>query len=1205
MFATKRAKATGKKRVVPILLAAALAVSLMTFAAVPAGAVPNADYAARTSLQPYGHQFHLSELMNWTPESDPDARYNISKVPLAERYTGSLVNPNASAQVKVNNTAISNQHTTKAPSQGSNSSDVYSFTYWQYVDTYTYWGGSGGEGIFCIPTAEVIDAAHKNGVPITGTVFFPQDSSHTEWLRTFAAQAPDGSYPVADKMLEMAAYYGFDGYFFNEETSGFNATDSANMRRAMQYMQDHKPSANFQVIWYDSMTVNGYVSWQNQLNAQNGAFLQEGTKRTSDYMFLNFNWNNSYITNSVNHANSLGRSPFDVLATWDVQGGAYNTSGLNSKLAVAREGGAATGKPRISLGFYCPNSTLSMSKNANDFLNVHDSRFWTGVNGDPSVSDTRTTGNWVGVAQFAADRTAATKLPFVTSFNTGLGYNYYQNGWIAKTGNWSNRSMQDILPTWRWIVQSDGSKLTASFDLTDAWLGGTSLKLAGNLTAGKPNTIKLFSTKLDLKAGKIYELKAAYKGSANEKSSAKIGLYTTPDYSQVQWINVYLSGSPSNRWMTMASILDMEAADRTIYGLALQLESAEDLADFRFNLGQLGLYENGTDEIPMATPATVTLDDYLVHDAKNAEARVYWDEIKDPKFDHYNVYQTSGDGTRRYLGATINNAYYIPDIIHEAGSDDITIEVVPVDKMMWENSASAKLTFNYTMGVAATEVDETPPPVNLALNAPATASAANAAEPAISGVDGNYLSKWCTTNSTGWLRVDLGQPTAVQRWVVEHAGATEGAAMNTKDFSLEYSDTGGTGAAEWTEAMRVRNNAANHTDFNLAAPITARYWRLRVYVNTNGSPWGAVRIYEFELYRDTFTPKTRNLSMENVRVVGDKAVFRNVPSGTTVSVYNALDAAAPVTAGVSTGAVLELSGLGLNAAGGRLYYDLNLPGNLRSDRLSVPYEAASAAKTAMPAVADMDILAVRIVRDPALSGTINNNATNFGVLVMKGADGSNARLYASVADTFPTKGSAPATNGAARLEALPLNKTGGYLWATLHQVGLKESAPFQVYYHADGRYDIYRTELQTVVNRAQNVLPEVEYSLQTWPPYAQKMAASRAALSDLAAPDAVVEPLIAELRAAYEGLIRRAKTLKLGDATAVMLKRGRTMKLTATTTPMAVDPKTLLWNTNNQTVATVDQSGIVTGLKAGMTMVTVKALDGSNLSRQIVVNVVS
>lgn len=126
--------------------------------------IPNQYYYQKESLQPYGTCLQIGELKNWSPDNDPDARYNRSSIPLRQRYMGPSVNPLASRDAKVMPLAMSNARASEAESQGGEGDFVYAFNNFQYIDTYNFWGGSSAEGPICIPSPEHIDSAHRNGV---------------------------------------------------------------------------------------------------------------------------------------------------------------------------------------------------------------------------------------------------------------------------------------------------------------------------------------------------------------------------------------------------------------------------------------------------------------------------------------------------------------------------------------------------------------------------------------------------------------------------------------------------------------------------------------------------------------------------------------------------------------------------------------------------------------------------------------------------------------------------------------------------------------------------------------------------------------------------------------------------------------------------------------------------------------------------------
>ena len=82
-----------------------------------------------------------------------------------------------------------------------------------------------------------------------------------QWLHDLLKQRENGSFPVADKLIEVATYYGFDGWFINQETQGGTPEDAAKMAEFLTYLQQNQ-APGMEVIWYDSMIEEGPVKWQ-------------------------------------------------------------------------------------------------------------------------------------------------------------------------------------------------------------------------------------------------------------------------------------------------------------------------------------------------------------------------------------------------------------------------------------------------------------------------------------------------------------------------------------------------------------------------------------------------------------------------------------------------------------------------------------------------------------------------------------------------------------------------------------------------------------------------------------------------------------------------------------------------------------------------------------------------------------------------------
>ena len=127
-----------------------------------------------------------NELLEWDPITDENIEFNKSSIALAKRALKDTLEPVNSTQnkdFKVAALSIMNASTSGNPSQGSNKFGANTFSYWQYIDQLVYWAGSAGEGIIVPPSADVIDSAHTNGVPVLGTIFFPtvQHGGKAQW----------------------------------------------------------------------------------------------------------------------------------------------------------------------------------------------------------------------------------------------------------------------------------------------------------------------------------------------------------------------------------------------------------------------------------------------------------------------------------------------------------------------------------------------------------------------------------------------------------------------------------------------------------------------------------------------------------------------------------------------------------------------------------------------------------------------------------------------------------------------------------------------------------------------------------------------------------------------------------------------------------------------------------------------------------------
>ena len=401
------------------------------------------------SLRPKEIKFDTwDDLLKWEPGAREDDPINRSSVELAKRHRGQLVNEKASRRAKVQALANINSKAKDHASVGGEEFKAYAFDYWQYLDSMVFWEG-------LVPTPDVIDAGHRNGVPVYGTLFFNWSNSIADQEKFAAAlkQDADGTFPIARKLVDLAKYYGFDGYFINQETTGeLVAPLGEKMRQFMLYTKEYAAKVNHPIkyAWYDAMTYKYGRYHEDGLGDYNYQFMQkEGDKVPADQFFANFNWNKEKNDHSVEMAKWLERSQYDVFAGLELQqGGSYKTK-VNWDALLDEKG-----KLRLSLGLFAPDTITSLGKTGEDYHKNEDI-FFTGYQGDPTAQKPGDK-EWYGIANLVADRTPAVGRTFTTSFNTGHGRKWFVDGKVSKDSEWNYRSISGVLPTWRWWQTSTG-----------------------------------------------------------------------------------------------------------------------------------------------------------------------------------------------------------------------------------------------------------------------------------------------------------------------------------------------------------------------------------------------------------------------------------------------------------------------------------------------------------------------------------------------------------------------------------------------------------------------------------------------------------------------------------------------------------------------------------------------------------------------------
>lgn len=619
-----------------------------------------------------------ADLLVWTPNENGTDVYNVSSIPLAERVADeklNTVNATQNKDVKVLAISILNSSTSGNAPHSLNSPYTNAFTFWQYVDTMVYWGGSSGEGLIVTPSADVIDAAHKNGVPILGTVFFPQAAhgGKLEWLEDFLAKDADGNFPIIPKLIEVCEYFGFDGWFINQETEGTeeNPLTAEHAVLMREFIVAFKAAVgdDLQLVWYDSMTENGEMDWQNALTDKNKYFvIGDDQEKIADSMFLNFWWNtNTYepdelLKATAEKAAELGVDPYDMYAGIDVQ-----ANGTNTKVRwhlYAPEGQA----PYTSLGLYCPSWTYF---SANDFFTDFQERegvMWVNQMQDPFVDITPEVGEWAGISTWVVENTVVNSVPFITNFSMGNGFNFFIDGQKVSDKDWNNRSLQDVLPTYRWhIEQGEGTAVEAIMDYSNAWYGGTSMKVFGKMAAGKPATVKLYSSDLAVTEGLSF--------TAKVKASVPMNLELVVTLDDGTTAVIPASAQVGETWNTVS--FDVSAlAGKTISGFDIRLSSDENVVGAKFYLGQIAITD------PTVAPEAVAASDLKVDSTSFDDDDCIYTGVClawSGNAALYEVWRVNQDGSVSFIDVTPSTALYINALERNDDTNKTNFKIVPVD----------------------------------------------------------------------------------------------------------------------------------------------------------------------------------------------------------------------------------------------------------------------------------------------------------------------------------------------------------------------------------------------------------------------------------------------------------------------------------------------------------------------------------------------
>ncbi|MEG2429785.1 MAG: hypothetical protein RSA99_05315, partial [Oscillospiraceae bacterium] len=238
-----------RRKIMAYLLSAMMVSSIVatSFSAVSAAdSPPMTGSQARKANQPKFSGYRVWDIRDWTPEADPGSEFLRAEIPLQKRITPfkpTQANPdlNSNAEIMLMQGDYGDAF---VDGMMYNNTFLYNtLNFWQYTDYFSPWHGAATAtspedlydwnmensdpdgwqkryfefGVLNIPNPAYTNAAHKNGAKSIACIYFDQSFRQGQTINELFVKDANGKFPVAEKLIEMAKYFGYDGYFFNAE----------------------------------------------------------------------------------------------------------------------------------------------------------------------------------------------------------------------------------------------------------------------------------------------------------------------------------------------------------------------------------------------------------------------------------------------------------------------------------------------------------------------------------------------------------------------------------------------------------------------------------------------------------------------------------------------------------------------------------------------------------------------------------------------------------------------------------------------------------------------------------------------------------------------------------------------------------------------------------------------------------------------------
>ncbi|KAI8584447.1 hypothetical protein K450DRAFT_216450 [Umbelopsis ramanniana AG] len=424
--------------------------------------------------------------------------------------------------------------------QGNDYETIWSCQTWHLVDIFVYFSHHR----ITIPPVNFTNACHRNNVLSLGTFIVEWQEGVSELEKFLLGPSKDADFDkekpssdmwnphYADKLVEIAEQYKFDGWLINIE-SPFAASPlpaeykAQQMVKLLRYLTEklHQRIPHSKIIWYDSMTKNGDIKWQNTLNDMNSGFFD-----VTDGIFTNYCWKADTPAAAFEKAKAMGRKSNEVYMGSDVWGRGSFASGFETWKGVQE-----ASKFNLSSAIFGPAWTYEFLGAEN--FSINDSLLWYGgmpsqypllgqneiisLEAGPTTVEIQDNRRY-GISDIVPSRPASTTATFFTCFDRGYGDVFNIAGERQMLKKWSHISHQSIQPN----VKQPNGMIRYVVSMAHAYLGGSSLgfyineAFGQNAMAWSTEMIPLYS--LDMPLGEFCRVQYTVK---DVEQNISFGIY--------------------------------------------------------------------------------------------------------------------------------------------------------------------------------------------------------------------------------------------------------------------------------------------------------------------------------------------------------------------------------------------------------------------------------------------------------------------------------------------------------------------------------------------------------------------------------------------------------------------------------------------------------------------------------------------------------